>query len=193
MKRIIAFTTLLLLLFAAGPVLATELQDAHEHAACDYCGMNRVKFAHSRMLIEYQDGLPAALCSLHCAAIELALTIDKTPTAIKVGDFNSQQLINAETAFWVIGGKKPGVMTMRGKWAFSEKAAAEQFVASSGGIISDFDHAMRAAYEDMYKDTMMIRNKRAMKKKMMNHGDDNQRDMHHDMKPGMDNMKKDVM
>ena len=193
MKKIIAFSALFFLLFAAGPVLAADLQDAHEHASCDYCGMNRVMFAHSRMLIEYQESPPAALCSLHCAAIELALSIDKTPTAIKVGDFNSQQLIDAETAFWVIGGTKPGVMSTRGKWAFSEKAAAEQFVTSNGGIISDFDHAMRAAYEDMYKDTMMIRNKRAMKKMKMNHGDGNQNEMHHDMKPGMDNMKKDVM
>lgn len=172
MKKFLLFSLLSMLLFTS-PVFATEHAehaDQQQFAACEYCGMNRVKFAHSRMLISYEKAGPVATCSVHCAAIELALSIDKTPTSTQVGDFNTEQLIDAETAFWVIGGNKPGVMTIRGKWAFGEKAAAEQFVAANGGIIVGFDQAMKAAYEDMYKDTMMIRNKRKMKKlKMQQH------------------------
>jgi len=166
MKKALSLCLTATLLFSS-LLFAAEHADQQEHASCSYCGMHRVKFAHSRMLIEYNDDSSVGTCSLHCAAVEFAISIDKTPQAIKVGDYNSKQLIDAETAHWVVGGDKKGVMTMRGKWAFSEKAAAEKFVATHGGIITDFDHAMRAAYEDMYKDTMMIRNKRKMKKMKM--------------------------
>src|SRR5690242_11161675 len=57
-------------------------------ASCKYCGMDREQFAHSRMLIEYDDGTAAGTCSLHCLAVELINNIDKTPTAIKVGDYS---------------------------------------------------------------------------------------------------------
>ena len=167
-------TLLFTLLFLASSLLvAAEFEDQHQQPSCLYCGMDRIKFGHSRILIEYEKNPSVAVCSLHCAAIELALGVEKTPTNILVGDFNSRQLIDAEEAFWVIGGKKPGVMTLRGKWAFSDNNAAESFVSSNGGIITDFDHAMRASYEDMYKDTMMIRNKRKMKRmkmQQMRHG-----------------------
>jgi copper chaperone NosL len=75
--------------------------------------MDRGSFDFSRMLIEYDDGSFNAVCSLHCAAIDLANNIDKTPKSIKVGDFNGRQLIDAEKALWVVGGKKPGVMSKR--------------------------------------------------------------------------------
>jgi nitrous oxide reductase accessory protein NosL len=148
-------------------LIAAEHADQKKHASCSYCGMDRVKFAHSRMLIDYDDKSSAGTCSLHCTAVEFALTIDKTPEAIKVGDFNSKELIDAESAVWVIGGDKRGVMTSRAKWAFSDQAAADKFVASHGGAIASFDQAMKAAYEDMYKDTQMIRKKRKMKKMKM--------------------------
>lgn len=42
-------------------------------------------------------------------------------------------LIDAEKAFWVIGGSKPGVMTKRAKWAFEKKEAADKFMLDNGG------------------------------------------------------------
>jgi len=180
MKKILSLLLLTLFLFAPLAILA-EQEDQKLHLSCSYCGMNRVKFAHSRMLIEYTDETSVGTCSLHCAALEFANSIDKTPAAIKVGDFNSKELIDAENASWVIGGDKPGVMTSRAKWAFADKAAAEKFVSSHGGIIVSFDQAMKASYEDMYKDTMMIRNKRKMKKMKMQQMGDKQGMQHGDM------------
>jgi len=126
--------------------------------------MDRGKFDHSRMLVEYEDGTVAATCSLHCAAIDIALNIDKMPSKIEVADYNTKELINAEDAVWVLGGDKQGVMTMRAKWAFPVKEDAETFMKASGGTAVSFDEAMKAAFEDMYGDTKMIREKR---KKMM--------------------------
>jgi nitrous oxide reductase accessory protein NosL len=130
---------------------------------CPFCGMDRQKFAHSRVFIEY-EGDSEGFCSLHCAAIDLAIKIDQTPKAIKVGDYYAKKLIDAEKAVWVIGGDKMGVMTKRAKWAFEKQEDAEKFAKESGGKISTFDEAMRAAYEDMYADTKMIRERRKAKK-----------------------------
>jgi copper chaperone NosL len=126
--------------------------------------MDRQQFAHSRMLIAYEDGTEVGLCSLHCAAVELSLKLDKTPKMILVGDYGAKNLIDAEKATWVIGGSKPGVMTKSGKWAFEKKGDAEAFVSGNGGSIASFDQAIKAAYEDMYADTKMIRDKRKMMK-----------------------------
>ncbi len=166
MQKILALS-LTALLLCANLLAAVEYPDQSLHRSCGYCGMDRVKFAHSRMLIEYSDGSSIATCSLHCAAVEFAVSIDKTPAKVLVGDFNSQQLLDAEQAVWVVGGEKAGVMTARAKWAFADKTTAEQFVTDHGGRLADFDQAMKAAYEDMYQDSMMIRNKRKMKKMQM--------------------------
>jgi len=129
--------------------------------------MDRGMFDYSRMLIEYDDGTTAPFCGLHCAAVSMASNIDKTPKSIKVADFNGKQLIDAESAFWVIGGSKPGVMSKRGKWAFEKKADAEAFITANQGTLGGFEDAMKASYEDMYSDTKMIREKRKMKRMNM--------------------------
>ncbi len=138
--------------------------DIKKYPSCKYCGMDREKFGHSRMLIEYDDGTSLGTCSLHCMAVELAIHIDKTPKAILVGDYNSKTLIDAEKASWVIGGSRMGVMTKKAKWAFEKKEAAEKFKAENGGNLASFEQAIEAAYEDMYADTRMIRERRKMRK-----------------------------
>ena len=150
-------------LFLSGSLLFAQA-DIQKHKSCPYCGMDREKFAHSRVLITYDDGSEAGLCSLHCAAVELSLKLDKTPASIGAGDYNTKKLIDAEKATWVIGGNKPGVMSKNAKWAFGEKENAEAFVKANGGAIATFDQAVKAAYEDMYNDTKMIRDKRKMMK-----------------------------
>jgi copper chaperone NosL len=164
MKRILILVVFCVmgLLFVNSELMAAE--DIHKHKACSYCGMDRGMFSHSRMLIEYDDGTSVGVCSIHCAAVDMAVRIDKTPKSIMVADYNSKELIDAGKAFWTIGGNKMGVMTKRAKWAFMNKADAQNFIKKNGGKLATFDEAMKAAYEDMYADTKMIRDKRKMKK-----------------------------
>jgi nitrous oxide reductase accessory protein NosL len=150
--------------------IAFAQEDIQKCPSCKYCGMNRQQFAHSRVYIVYDDGTTVGTCSIHCAAIDLALNIDKTPKAIQVGDYQTRSLIDAEKAFWVIGGAKMGVMTKRAKWAFEKKDDAEKFISGNGGTLAAIDEAVKASYEDMYQDTKMIREKRKMKKKSMEYG-----------------------
>jgi copper chaperone NosL len=171
MKKSFLFVLFLLLplSFVLSPVQGAEppAGDTIKAPACPLCGMNRNKFNFSRTFIVYDDGSTFGGCSLHCAAIDMAVNIDKAPVEIWVGDYNTKKLIDAEKAFWVIGGKKMGVMTKRAKWAFGTKEAADKFIAQYGGKLSNFEGAAQAAYEDMYRDTRMIREKRKMKRMKM--------------------------
>lgn len=163
MKRAVSHLVLFVFMLAiAGTVQAQD--DVQKNPSCLHCGMDRATFAHSRMVVNYDDGTTVGTCSIHCLAIDLAINIDKAPSGLLVGDFNSKELIDAEKAFWVIGGNKPGVMSKQGKWAFAKKEDAEAFVKENNGILATFDEAMKATYENMYADIKMIREKRQMKK-----------------------------
>ena len=158
------FSSALVVAFLMVGIHAFAQQDVDKHASCKYCGMDRKMFAHSRMLLVYEDGSELGACSLHCVAVDMALNIDKMPKTIQVADFNTKSLIDAEKAVWVIGGEKPGVMSKRAKWAFEKKAAAEAFIQANKGTLADFEAAIKASYEDMYSDTQMIRERRKAKR-----------------------------
>ena len=170
MKRTALCCILVMFCLFPGSALWALDNDIKEVPSCKYCGMNRETFAHSRMYIEYSDGTKEGLCSLHCASIDFALNLDRAPKTIQVGDYGTKGLINAETAVWVIGGSKPGVMTKNAKWAFANKEDADRFQRDNGGRIAGFDEALEAAYKDLAEDTKMIRERRKMRKmKMMEH------------------------
>lgn len=154
----------LYLLPAISPPPALAQEDTEKIPSCPFCGMDRNKFAHSRVYMTYQDGSAFGSCSIHCAAIEFSLNIDKTPLSIQVGDFNNKKLIDAQTAFWVLNGDLPGVMTRRAKWAFESKPAAQEFIHQHGGEHANFEQILKATYEDMYADTLMIREKRKQRR-----------------------------
>ena len=133
-----------------------------EDAICRYCAMKRSHYPHSWVIITHQDGSVEMVCSVHCAAIDMALHTGKQINQITVADYKTHRQISAETAFWVIGGDRAGVMTARAKWAFQTKKDAQRFIKDHGGQLADFDAVMKAAFDDMYKDTLMIRKKRRM-------------------------------
>ncbi len=161
MKEKVVLLVVIMFLFTAANLTFAD-DDTKKHPACLYCSMDRQQFAHSRMLIEYEDGTVVPLCSLHCAAVDLALKADRLPKSIRVGDYSTRDLINAESAFWILGGAKMGVMTKRAKWAFARKESAERFMSGNMGELIGFDDALKASYEDMNADAAMIRNKRKM-------------------------------
>jgi copper chaperone NosL len=118
------------------------------HSDCVYCGMDRGRFAHSRMLVTYADGKTAATCSIHCTAIDLKNNKGAAIQSVQVGDYNSKVLIDAVKAFWVIGGDRRGVMTKTPKWAFAEKTAAEAFIKKHGGKLATYQEALNLAEQE---------------------------------------------
>ena len=133
---------------------------AGDDEACFYCGMKRSAQGHSWMVIEYDGGPSGGFCSLHCASIDLVLHRERTPIRILVADYFQKNLIEADRAHWVIGGAKAGVMTTRAKWAFERKEDAKKFIDEYGGKLATLDAALKAAFEDMYGDILLIQKKR---------------------------------
>jgi copper chaperone NosL len=152
---VVTMFAVLIFLSVTNLVVADEI-------SCQYCGMKKAMYGHSWMIIEHEDNSVSGFCSVHCAAIDMALHIDNPPKKITVGDYNSKKQIDAENAFWVIGGDKMGVMTKRAKWAFADKEAAENFIKLHGGQLATFEEVMKATFGDMYEDTLMIQKKRKM-------------------------------
>lgn len=157
-KIFLAKIFLMFLLITTG----TGIADNH---SCVYCGMHTAKFGHSRVVIEYEDGTKSQVCSVHCAAIDMALHIDKLINHISVGDYHTKKQIDAYRAYWVIGGDVVGVMTARAKWAFASKTAADNFMKAHGGSPAVFEETIKAAFEDMYEDTLLIKRKMMQLKK----------------------------
>lgn len=122
--------------------------DVKKHSACAHCGMDREKFSHSRMLVTYADGTSVGVCSIHCSAIELKASKGKPVKSLEVADLDTKKLIDAEKAFWVIGGDRKGVMTKTPKWAFARKSSAEAFVKKSGGKLATYKEALALAEKD---------------------------------------------
>lgn len=127
---------------------------------CKYCGMNPDSFTWSRVILEYEDGTKVATCSLRCACLELTSNMGVGLARILVGDYQTKELIDAETAVWVVGGDKHGVMAKTGKWAFEKKEDAEKFKLEHGGVVGDFGDALDAAYKDI-SDSIKTRRERA--------------------------------
>lgn len=167
MKKIIGFSVALIIGLISSitwnPVIMAA-EDTNKISSCKHCGMDREKFAHSRMLIRYDDGSEVGTCSIHCTAIDLAGTLDKTPAAVLVADYGTKELVDASKATWVIGGAKSGVMTAKAKWAFQKREDAQQFIKENGGTLATYEEAMKAAYEDMRADSEMVREKRKAKR-----------------------------
>ncbi len=146
------------------PDAQAQENDLAKFPKCPYCGMDRRQYHHSRMLIQYSNDVPDAVCSIHCAAISLALNIDAEPKAIWVGDNAAagepKPLVDVDRAGFVIGGSAAGVMTLRSKVAYGSDAAARSAQAAQGGVIGDFNAALLAAYTDMSRDVARIRQNR---------------------------------
>ena len=142
-----------------------------KYPRCPYCGMKRSMWNHSRHLVHYDDDLVDPTCSLHCAAISLSLNLDRGPKAIYAADFGSDRqikpLINVDQATYLVGSDLPGTMTGQSKMAFSSPEAARAARKRHGGELVDFDNALIRAYLSMAEDTVMIRKRRAAKRRKM--------------------------
>jgi Flp pilus assembly protein TadB len=84
--------------------------------------------------------------------LDLTKNLSKVPCSLRVGDYQTRILIDANGAFWVVGGNKRGVMTQRAKWAFEKELGAREFRDIHGGTPVTFQDALKTAYEDIYEE-----------------------------------------
>lgn len=160
MRAMVAGCAAALLLAGAAGAAAAE-KDIERIPFCQYCGMDRARFASTRMLTEYANKTAIGTCSIHCAAVDLAQSSGKEIAAILVADHRGGRLIDAGKATWVIGARVPGVMAAKSRLAFAARTDAEAFRRENGGEIADFDMALDTTFLDMPADTRSIREWRA--------------------------------
>lgn len=147
-SRLIVLCILVLTAFCIPVDVVRAQDDIAEHRSCSQCGMDRKAYGYSRMLLRFEDGGQVGVCSLNCAVIELDQNKKRAVKSLLVADRESHKLIDADKAFWVMGGNKRGVMTKRPKWAFAGKDASQAFIKAHGGTLATWDEVMRAARED---------------------------------------------
>jgi nitrous oxide reductase accessory protein NosL len=140
-----------LLLLAATLALAAGQPDIEKDPACAMCEMNRDKFSHSRAIIEWEDGTTTPLCSINCVVAKLDPPPALKVKRIMVADKDSKELLQADKAFWVVGGDERGVMTREPKWAFASNEGAENFIKKHGGEKVNYEEVMKRARQDIKK------------------------------------------
>lgn len=150
MRKLLAIIAISLGLCAVTAMAATKVEPPSD---CIICGMNRTTFAQSRMVVTFVDGKSSGTCSIACIATTLQNEKGKKVRSVQVADYAAKSLIDARTAAWVIGGKKPGVMSAVGKWAFAGKAAARAFVRENGGRLATYDEALKEAERESSTDS----------------------------------------
>jgi nitrous oxide reductase accessory protein NosL len=142
------------LLFVCAAAGAAEIIESPKE--CKQCSMDRSSFARSRMVITYADGTTTGVCSLHCAIEEMKQNKGKQVKSLQVADYTTKELIDARTATWVVGGKKPGGMNSPAKWAFAREEDAQRLVQENGGAVTPFGQVLKAAKEEVADNTEMI-------------------------------------
>ena len=125
-------------------VATSAMVSVESPATCVQCAMDRTRCAYSRMVVAYTDGTVTGVCSLHCAVKEMQLHMSRQVRSLMVADYSDGKLVDAETATWVVGGRKNGVMRSVAKWAFGRAENAQRFVKENGGVVSSFNQAMEA-------------------------------------------------
>jgi copper chaperone NosL len=136
-----------------------------KYPKCPYCAMDRTKFQYSRHLVHYEDDLADGTCSIHCAAVSLAINLDRVPKAIYAADFGAageiKPLVKVDGATYLIGSKLPATMSKKSKLAFASADAATAVKAEQGGELGSFEVALLETYKNLGEDTIAIRKKRA--------------------------------
>jgi len=149
---------------SVSPKQATLLQQGKEKKFCPVCGMNLPMFYKTNHAAVV-DGKRKQYCSIHC------LIEDKEHNHahlknIQVVDTNSLKFIDASKAYYVVGSKKKGTMSMVSKYAFAKKEDAQKFAKEFGGQVMSFQEAYQEAKKDFAHDTSMISKKQQKAAKM---------------------------
>jgi len=132
--------SLLLLLPVSGELLAEQPQ---ERESCEVCGMWVDKYEHTAAELVFKDGRKKHTCGVACMLREIddAGGLDAFES-VKVHDWVTGELVDADTATYVVGSQIIPDMVPN-YIAFARAKDAEAFAAKEGGDIIDFNIAFK--------------------------------------------------
>ncbi|MEA2017701.1 MAG: nitrous oxide reductase accessory protein NosL [Campylobacterota bacterium] len=143
---------------------ATILQDGKNKMYCPVCGMTLPMFYKTNHAASH-NGKNHQYCSIVCA-VEDAVVNNKKLDNFKVVDNSTLKFINSKDAYFVVGSKMPGTMSVVSKYAFGTKEAANKLVAKKGGKVMRFDALYALVEKSQAKDmkATKMRQAKAIKK-----------------------------
>jgi mono/diheme cytochrome c family protein len=147
------------LVVALGLFVVVAVQ-ADEQKWCPLCSMNLKMFWKTSHWLTFSDGTKTGYCSIHCASIvyeDRATDIDHW----EVADFDTQKLIDARKAHFLIGSDLPGTMTPVSKLAFASLDVANKYQKEHGGTVARLDDALKRALAGRGEDMEVIKKKKA--------------------------------
>jgi len=136
---------LFLLMLMSIRVSAHEQDESQERPSCRVCGMYIDQYQKSAAELVFKDGKKEYTCGVACMLREVTdaggISAFKS---VKVHDWVSGKLVDAETATYVLGSNVIPDMVPN-YIAFANREEAEAFVAKQGGEVIDFN----IAYDDI--------------------------------------------
>jgi len=141
---------------------AQLIQSGPEKMWCAVCGMNLKMFYKTSHAVVLKDGTKKQYCSIRCLAADWKSISDKIDKILVV-DADTEKLIDATKAYYVVGSKVKGTMSMTSKIAFGSLEEAKAFQKAYGGEIVDFKTALKRAKASLKRDTAMVAKKKKSK------------------------------
>jgi len=138
---------------------ATLLKDGKNKAYCNVCGMTLPMFYKTNHAASHK-GHDNQYCSITCT-LEDAIVNGKELTNFRVVDNTTLKFIDSKSAFFVVGSKKPGTMSVVSKYAFGTKKAAMKFAKMNGGEIMMFDALYKLVAKQQKKDMQATKKRQA--------------------------------
>ncbi len=138
---------------------ATILQDGKNKMFCPICGMTLPMFYKTNHAAT-SNGKDHQYCSIVCS-VEDAVVNGTKLTNFKVVDNSTLKFIDSKDAFFVVGSKMPGTMSVVSKYAFGTEAAAKKLVAKKGGEIMKFDALYALVKKSLDKDMKATKKRQA--------------------------------
>ena len=159
---LLIFTSSYLFSFSKEVVNPTLVQVGKHKHWCPVCGMSLKKFYKTSHTSKQKSSTPKQYCSMRCLVVDMQDNEINTKD-VKVVDASTQKLINATTAFYVVGSDIRGTMSKVSKLAFGDAESAEDFSMENGGDIVSFDKALKMAQESLKSDIAMVTKKKTKK------------------------------
>ncbi|MBK7105296.1 MAG: nitrous oxide reductase accessory protein NosL [Ignavibacteriae bacterium] len=142
---------------------AIILQKGDAKDWCSVCGMNLKMFYKTNHAIELKDGTSKQYCSIHCLCTDKPNHKNQIKN-IFVVDAKTEQMINVNDAFYVVGSDVLGTMSSVSKIAFSSKTDAEDFSKKfNGKNIMDFKSVSEMVEKKLSEETEMLMKRKEMK------------------------------
>lgn len=139
---------------------ATLLQKGEQKMYCPICGMTLPMFYKTNHAGTDEKGVTHQYCSIVCK-VEDALKNGKKLSNPQVVDNSTLKFIDAKKAYFVVGSKKPGTMSVVSKYAFGTEKAAKSFVSMNGGEVLGYDAMYVLVEKSLEKDMKLIAKKQS--------------------------------